>query len=288
MAFPVGWPPRPASGVRSIRFFVSGTTAARWSDNAYLFIDDVGANTFTPMPYVKPGDNTAIVAVGDRNTPGSPMGTGANPNDVPPGDPLGQQKALIWANSVRVFNDGAADLEVSFGASSDVGAGPTQGIVKPGKNLLYRVRYEAGIALRLVGTAAVLTGGAQTFPFTATPGQTLVVKISFDSGGTYPITRTFTWPAGGVGPFANIAALVAALNTASSWDGGTLPTEFTISNTGNAVTITSAFNGAATFIKVDSTSTGIGGAANASLQFTSNQTASNGTGTASAFRVEAW
>lgn len=161
MAFPfVGWPPRPASGLRSIRFFKAGTTTANWSENAYLFIDVAGANTFVPMPYVRPGDNTAIVAVGDRNTPGAPMGTGANPLDVPPGSALGQQKALVWANSLRVFNDGLNDIELSFAVTGDalVPATPVQGIVKPGKNVLYRNRYEAGIALRFPGG-----GGASLF-----------------------------------------------------------------------------------------------------------------------------
>ncbi len=35
--FPIGWPPRPASSVRSVRFFISGTATANFSENAYLF-----------------------------------------------------------------------------------------------------------------------------------------------------------------------------------------------------------------------------------------------------------
>lgn len=152
MAFPAGWPPRPSSGRRSIRFFVSGTATANWSDNAYLFIDDAGANTFQPMPYVKPGDVSAQAKVGDRNTPGSPMGAGSDPSGVLPGDTLGVQKALIWAATIRICNDGAVDLQVSYAAPDDLST-LIQGIVKAGEELVYRHRYEAGIALRAPGGA---------------------------------------------------------------------------------------------------------------------------------------
>lgn len=284
MAFPVGWPPRPCSGRRSIRFFVSGTTTGFWADNAYLLIDDVGANTFVPMPYIKPGELTAV-AVGDRNVPGSPMGTGSNPNDILPGDALGHAKALIWANSIRIFNDGSADLELTFGASTE--NGPIQGVVKAGEEFTYRDRYEAGIGLRWAnGSRAVLLGGVQTFPFTAVLGQTLIVGLSTDGGTLYPTLRTFTWPAA-VGPFANIAALVAALNTPSSWNGGTLPTEFTVGNSGDRITLTDAAPGTLQWIEVAAASTGNAGAANASLQFTDDQEA-GGTGDPTTFRVEAW
>lgn len=50
MALPVGWPPRPASSLRSIRFFTSGTTTGAFSDNAFLFKDGAGANTLVPTP----------------------------------------------------------------------------------------------------------------------------------------------------------------------------------------------------------------------------------------------
>lgn len=160
MPFPAGWPPRPNSGRRSIRFFVTGTTTANWSDNAYLFIDDVGANTFQPMPFIKPGELT-VVNVGDRNIPGSPMGTGSNPNDILPGDILGHVKPLVWANSIRICNDsGVNSLEYSFAVTGDAAgpALPVQGVLRPNQKLLYRDRYEAGIALRFPGG-----GGAATF-----------------------------------------------------------------------------------------------------------------------------
>lgn len=152
MAFPTGWPPRPASGVRSIRFFVSGTGTANWSDNAYLFVDDVGANTFQPTPYVPPGSSGPGVtaAVGDRSTPGSPMGTGENPNDVLPGETVGNVKKQIWSNTIRIINDGGGDLQFSFAAPDDTST-LIQGVVKANEELVYRQRHEAGIALRGAG-----------------------------------------------------------------------------------------------------------------------------------------
>jgi len=131
---------------------------------------------------------------------------------------------------------------------------------------------DTGTDVQFQGVAPVLTSAAHTFPFTATAAQTLVVKLSADGGTTFPTTRTFTWPVA-VGPFANIAALLVPLNTAANWDGGTLPTQFVISSSGtNKIVITSALTGDLAAIKTDSTSTGIVGAANAKLQFTSNQT----------------
>lgn len=37
MPFPLGWPPRPASGQRSIRFAANGTSTANFFDSAFLF-----------------------------------------------------------------------------------------------------------------------------------------------------------------------------------------------------------------------------------------------------------
>lgn len=131
---------------------------------------------------------------------------------------------------------------------------------------------DAGTDVQFQNMPPVLTSTAHTFPFTATVGNTLVVKLSADGGGTFPTTRTFTWPVA-VGPFANVAALLGALNTGTSWDGGTLPTQFVISSSGtDKIVITSSFTGDLAAIKTDSTSTGIIGATNAKLQFTSNQT----------------
>lgn len=51
MPFPEGWPPRAPSQLRNIRFFVQGTATANYEDNAFLFVDDPGANPNTPVPY---------------------------------------------------------------------------------------------------------------------------------------------------------------------------------------------------------------------------------------------
>jgi hypothetical protein len=117
----------------------------------------------------------------------------------------------------------------------------------------------------------VLTGSAQTFPFTGVIGETLLVQISADGGGTYPTTRTFTFDAGNIGPHANIAALLAAINTASDWDGGTLPTQFVITNSGNALVITSTGTGSLVGLRIGSASTGIGVDSDAEIGFTSLQ-----------------
>lgn len=37
MAFPAGWPPRTASGQKSLRFYLTGTCTANFDDNAFLF-----------------------------------------------------------------------------------------------------------------------------------------------------------------------------------------------------------------------------------------------------------
>lgn len=73
MPFPTGWPPRPATTNRSIRFYVAGTLTADYADNAYLFIDGANANTFVPIPYVRAGDIRRVHVGGES---GTPYGTG--------------------------------------------------------------------------------------------------------------------------------------------------------------------------------------------------------------------
>jgi len=125
MPFPAGFPPRSPSNRRSIRFFVSGTTTALFEDNAFLFKDDVGANTFAAMPIIRPGDTTTVVNIG---SPSSPVSTDA--------------ELLIFSNSIRIYNDGATDLDFSFDGTN------VQGVVKAGKDALYNFRYEGGIAVK--------------------------------------------------------------------------------------------------------------------------------------------
>jgi hypothetical protein len=130
---------------------------------------------------------------------------------------------------------------------------------------------DTGTDVEFRDVAAVLTGGAQTFAFTATNGETLIVEISTDGGQTFSTSKTYTFTTGTLN-FANIAALVTELGTATHWGGGVLPTEFTIANSGNALVITSTGTGSLTALRIGSSSTAIGVTANADLLFTSLQT----------------
>jgi hypothetical protein len=138
MAFPAAWPPRPSSGLRSIRFYATGTATANFSDNAFLFIDGAGANTFTPSPAVSTSSGATV-------NPLTPTGTGLSPNvanqltsPVPP---------MIWSQTIRLCNDGANALEYSFDGTN------VHGKLLTGELALYRNRFEAGIAVRFVGGA---------------------------------------------------------------------------------------------------------------------------------------
>jgi len=145
MPLPAGWPPRPATDRRSIRFFKAGTGTADFADNAYLFSDSVtGANTFVPLPYVQAGSNTPVTLGGN------PSGTGQNMNDANLLAAPGAQevpKAMIWCQTMRVCNDGSGVLEFSFDGTN------VHGQLKAGESVIYRVRFEAGIALRGNGNA---------------------------------------------------------------------------------------------------------------------------------------
>ena len=149
MPFPAGWPPRPASARRSLRFFVEGTATANFDANGYLFINDTGANTVNPLPYVKPG-STAPVHLGTLTAGGSPQGSGQNVNDAAPfehQDPTNTQvavpKAQAWAHSILVRNTGGSNpLEISFDGTN------IHGRIPANTTVIYRTRHEAGIALR--------------------------------------------------------------------------------------------------------------------------------------------
>ena len=136
MPFPTNWPPRVSSGIRSIRYYQTGTVTANFSDNGYLFIDGVGANTFTPSPNVSYGSNGTV------NNPLTPSGTGtATVANAMVGGPA----PMIWSNSIRVCNDGSGVLEFSFDGTN------VHGKLLSGEQVIYRNRIEAGIALRGVG-----------------------------------------------------------------------------------------------------------------------------------------
>lgn len=147
MAFPVGWPPRPASGVHSIRFFISGTGTANFSDNAWLFSDLPGANPFVPLPYVEAGQETDV-KIGDLTGGGSPMGTGQDARDANILAPAGEQAvphSMIWAQTIRIINDtpGGVPIEFSFDGVNVHGA-----VTNEEGPVIYRARFEAGISVR--------------------------------------------------------------------------------------------------------------------------------------------
>lgn len=105
---------------------------------------------------------------------------------------------------------------------------------------------------------ATLTGTALTFPVTFTGGETLKLQYSNDFGVTYTALTTFTATATS---YANIAALVAALNTQAFTKG-----QFTVSNVGNALVFSTLSVKGQIALKVDATSTAL-----TLLGFTANQ-----------------
>lgn len=138
MAFPVGWPPRVSSGMRSIRVYIADTATAAFADRAYLFVDQAGANTYTPLPYVAPGSDAAVAV------PAAPSGTGQSFYDSAPS---ASPKPMIWSYAIRIYNDGGSNLEFSFDGTN------VHGVIKAGQSELYVQRVEAGIALRGAGVA---------------------------------------------------------------------------------------------------------------------------------------
>lgn len=133
MPFPASWPPRVPSGVRSIRFFASGVATALFDDNAFMFLDGLGANPITPAPNVPYGSNAPVV------NPLTPTGTGTTaPPIVHP---------MLWAGNIRIYNDGGATLEYSFDGVN------VHGRILATEAPAYRNRYEAGIAVRGAGAA---------------------------------------------------------------------------------------------------------------------------------------
>lgn len=129
-----------------------------------------------------------------------------------------------------------------------------------------------GSDVEFVDVPAVILGGTQTFPFTATDGETLIVQFSTDGGTVWaPTPRTYTFATGTLN-FANIGALVTELSTATRWNGAALPSEFTITAVGSKLKITATTPGALFGIRIGSASTAIGVTTNADLLFTSLQT----------------
>jgi hypothetical protein len=125
---------------------------------------------------------------------------------------------------------------------------------------------------------AKLVGGTQTFAFNETSGETFIIDGSDDGGGTWTyFQRTFTFTTTGSG-FANIAALLGEINTAAKWNGGTLPTEFTVSNEGDKLVLKSAETGNSIGLRVNAASTAIGATPNTDLMFTGGVNTTGGNG----------
>ncbi len=131
---------------------------------------------------------------------------------------------------------------------------------------------DTGTDVEFVDLPPVLTGGTQSFTFSYTSGETLVIDESSDGGLTYGTSRTFTFPA--TSTAANISALLAILNTAGNWNGSTLPTNFTISNDGNKLIITGVETGESRLLRVGSSSTATGTDGSTDLVFINNQSLS--------------
>lgn len=129
---------------------------------------------------------------------------------------------------------------------------------------------DTGTDVEFFDVSASLLGGTQTFPYTATNGQTLIVQISTDGGSTFPTSRTYTFATGTLN-FANIGALVTELSTGTRWGAG-LPTEFSISAIGSKLKITSTATGSLAAIRIGSSSTAIGSTPNSTLLFSALQT----------------
>jgi hypothetical protein len=146
---PTSWPPRPATGLRSIRFHATGTATGNFSDNAFMFAEQTGANTFLPTPYVAPGGEQTQAKLGDLTVTGSPMGAGVGTYDVDP-DPrvkvVPPPAPQIWAHSITVTNLAVADLELSFDGTH------VHGFVPASTSVTYLHRHESGIAVRGNGT----------------------------------------------------------------------------------------------------------------------------------------
>lgn len=138
MPFPASWPPRVASGVRSLRFYVTDTATADFADKAYMFAEQASANVYTALPTIAPGSKTTV------NVPGV-AGTGlATPTTAGVSGPLAQ----IWSGNIRITVTGV-NLEISFDGTN------IHGLVKAGDSVIYRQRHESGIAVR--GNGAVYT-----------------------------------------------------------------------------------------------------------------------------------
>lgn len=267
MPFPTGWPPRVGSGQRNIRFFLIGITSGGFDANAYLFADQAAANTYQPLPVVRPGEDVSKPGyTGPHDIGASPSGTGQN--DV------GAPHPMIWSERILVVNEGSTPLEISFDGIN------IHGVIDPTSERVYESRREAGIALRGGGVAAA--------GFITTVIQANIVDgetFTLDDGINPPVVFEFDKAGDGVTPGNTPVNIVAAVTANDVRDA-----------------IISAINGVGALLLMTATD---GGAATVTLtqdvggthgNTTQTETVANvgfvltdmtGAGDAS-FRVEAW
>ena len=151
MALPAGFPSRGPSGIRSIRFYKTGTLTAAFDGNAYFFASEpASANTFAPLPAFNA--TSTSVRVGDNSvTPpiaGMPMGGGLG---TPQGDgSIAKAPVVIWSHGIQICNDGTSTdvLEYSFDGVN------VHGKLLAGEKPIFNHRHESCIALR--GTPGVV------------------------------------------------------------------------------------------------------------------------------------
>lgn len=146
MPFPATWPPRGASGTRSIRFYKTGTTTALFSDNGYIFADTTSANPYVALPFVPPGGERVTAAIGSP-----PIGGGRDAHDANSDPAAGviapPPPTMIWCRAIIIHNDSANAIEISFDGVN------VHGFIPGGVTVVrtYFDRFEAGIALRGFG-----------------------------------------------------------------------------------------------------------------------------------------
>jgi hypothetical protein len=173
--------------------FWEGTATGGFADNAVLFSDIAGANTYSSTPVVPPGAEKQTVQHGDRTAGASPMGGRQVPQDA--ADPrysgvAAATKAMLFIQTLKVVAP-ANDIEFSFDGVY------TQGKVDGGGTEFYRNRFEAGIAVRFVGTpssgsittivGANLVDGEQ---FVLDDGVNTAVTFEFDNDSSVSETDT--------------------------------------------------------------------------------------------------
>ena len=165
MPFPTGWVVpsaggrglRAPSGRGSLRFFAKGVTTANFEDSAFSWIEFVTANPYIPFnQHSAPIPGPVVLATALQG--GAPSGGGQAPTYSPPiANPLRLDLAhltqevtpLLYAGTIRIFNDGANLIEISFDGETVHGE-----ILSTDEPLVYRTRHEAGISLRFPAAGA--------------------------------------------------------------------------------------------------------------------------------------